>query len=190
MSSDTDDGLSVARGGSRCPMRRPPERGPTSLAPSTRTRRAHPHDPRPLGSERAPPPQPPACSSCFPARDPQFPLELSRPAGCLLQASAGAALRDYQGFRPSRDCETVVVEATHRHRAFFWRDLVGSGRAVRRARYSLDRVRLRPFTHPEAVAGGIPWRRGDRGLRVRRGAEGCRPRAAPGSGERCSPLRV
>jgi cytochrome bd-type quinol oxidase subunit 2 len=58
------------------------------------------------------------------------------------------------GFRgPGCDCETVVVETTHRAPGLSWRVVAVVAAALV---YAWIASGLRPFTHPEAVAVAIP----------------------------------
>src|SRR5437764_5367264 len=69
-------------------------------------------------------------------------------------ASAGCRSRLPAGFRDPRcDCETVVVEATHRAPRVSWRVVAVVAVALV---YSWIASGLRPFTHPEAFAVGVP----------------------------------
>src|SRR5256886_10902184 len=78
----------------------------------------------------------------------------SRAPRLAAPASAGCRSRLPAGFRAPRcDCETVIVEATHRAPRVSWRVVAVVAGALA---YSWIASGWRPFTHPEAIAVGIP----------------------------------
>src|SRR5947207_9103619 len=83
----------------------------------------------------------------------------SRPRAPRLAAPASAGCRSRlpAGFREPRcDCETVVVEATHRAPRVSWRVVTVVAVVAVALVYSWIASGLRPVMHPEAFAVGIP----------------------------------